>query len=85
LLPASNLWQAAQSWKRASPRAGSPEISGPIERPPSRWTIVTGCRDLRAKRHIKLVIYGGLPMRLSFAIRAALIALTAATGLATAA
>ncbi|HVI14904.1 MAG TPA: GFA family protein, partial [Pseudolabrys sp.] len=45
--------------------------------------VVAGCRDLRVK-HITL-IPGGLPMRLSFAIRVALIALTATIGLATAA
>src|SRR5215472_3281345 len=48
-----------------------------------RQMVVAGCRDLRVK-HITL-IPGGLPMRLSFAIRVALIALTATIGLATAA
>src|SRR5207244_10353585 len=50
-----------------------------------RRIYVTRCRDLRVKRHIAF-IQGGLPMRLSSVIRAALIALTVTgAGLATAA
>src|SRR5262249_47149164 len=59
--------------------------ASPRYRGRDRRMYVTRCRDLRLKRHIAF-IQGGLPMRLSSAIRAALIALTVTgAGLATAA